>query len=41
MHMVMGQLAGLAQVSAHQLSLAEAEMETHEASTFGVEAAAP
>ena len=34
--MVKGQLAGTAQVSWHQLSLAEAEMETHEASTLGV-----
>ena len=41
LHMVMGQLAGMAHVSWHQLSLAEAEMETHEASTFGVAAAAP
>ena len=30
LHMVKGQLAGTAQVSWHQLSLAEAEMETHE-----------
>ena len=36
LHIVMGHCAGMAQVSAHQLSLAEAEMETHEASTFGV-----
>ena len=30
LHIVMGHCAGMAQVSAHQLSLAEAEMETHE-----------
>ena len=41
LHMVIGQLAGMAHVSWHQLSLAEAEMLTHEASTFGVAAAAP
>ena len=41
LHMDTGQLAGMAHVSWHQLSLAEAEMLTHEASTFGVAAAAP